>query len=554
MTTYATQTTINDIPPLTHIISGASQTVFNTNWTADADTDVVVFVTPGNGTPSDATQIVNPIDYVVTFIGASQTVRVTFNSAQTLGDLITITRLTPASRLNLYTNTNFAPTMLNQDVGILTLVDQQAQLVNQYVAPRYNYTAQPVEVEDTILPVLEANQIWAKNNANNAIIAYDVPASGGVAPKTASYLIQTATSELPYAQAMGALASGFVVNTAATGVQLTRTIAGTTNQIDVANVTGISGNPTFSLSSTLNLPGTFTIQSSTVIDEIIDDDSFATALATNIPTAESVKAYVDGLDSGSVKSVTGTANQVDINNTDPQNPIASLSSTINAPGTFTIQSSIVLDEIIDDDTFATATDSNIPTAESVKAYVDATSGGLVASVNGTANQIDVDNTDPANPILELSATMDAPGTFTVQSSVAIDEIIDDDSFATATATNIPTSESVKAYVDAQIGGAGSVNAGQINDLGYYAAAGDAISPIATANSAILRTDATGVPGYSASLTDGQLLIGDTSGTPTPATLTAGTGITITNGPGSITIESTATGGTDAAFSFMLMGG
>jgi hypothetical protein len=44
-------------------------------------------------------------------------------------------------------------------------------------------------------------------------------------------------------------------------------------------------------------------------------------------------------------------------------------------------------------------------------------------------------------------------------------------------------------------------------------------------------------------TDGQLLIGTTSGnTLTKATLTAGTGITITNGSGSITIESSASGG------------
>jgi hypothetical protein len=45
-------------------------------------------------------------------------------------------------------------------------------------------------------------------------------------------------------------------------------------------------------------------------------------------------------------------------------------------------------------------------------------------------------------------------------------------------------------------------------------------------------------------TDGQLLIGNTTGnTLTKATLTAGTGITVTNGSGSITIASTGSGGT-----------
>jgi hypothetical protein len=47
-----------------------------------------------------------------------------------------------------------------------------------------------------------------------------------------------------------------------------------------------------------------------------------------------------------------------------------------------------------------------------------------------------------------------------------------------------------------------------------------------------------------SYTDGQLLIGNTTGnTLAKATLTAGTGVTITNGSGSITISATGTGGT-----------
>jgi hypothetical protein len=49
-------------------------------------------------------------------------------------------------------------------------------------------------------------------------------------------------------------------------------------------------------------------------------------------------------------------------------------------------------------------------------------------------------------------------------------------------------------------------------------------------------------------TDGQLLIGNTSGnTLTKATLTAGTGIAITNGNGSITIS--ASGGSSASIPF-----
>ena len=60
----------------------------------------------------------------------------------------------------------------------------------------------------------------------------------------------------------------------------------------------------------------------------------------------------------------------------------------------------------------------------------------------------------------------------------------------------------------------------------------------TANSAIFTTNSSGVPGWTASLTNGQILIGSTGATPAPSTITAGTGITITNGAGTISIAAT----------------
>jgi hypothetical protein len=65
----------------------------------------------------------------------------------------------------------------------------------------------------------------------------------------------------------------------------------------------------------------------------------------------------------------------------------------------------------------------------------------------------------------------------------------------------------------------------------------------TANGAMYATGAESAAS-TAALTNGQVLIGDTSTTPAAATLTAGSGVTITNGPGSITIAASgATSGT-----------
>ncbi len=80
----------------------------------------------------------------------------------------------------------------------------------------------------------------------------------------------------------------------------------------------------------------------------------------------------------------------------------------------------------------------------------------------------------------------------------------------------------------------------INQL-LYSSATNAVTQITSVNSASLITNNSGTPALSSSMTNGQVIIGSTSGTPTPATLTAGTNVTITNGPGSITINSTAGG-------------
>jgi hypothetical protein len=416
-------------------------------------------------------------------------------------------------------------------------------------------------------------------------------------------------------------------------------VTGTANEIDVDNTD--PQNPILSLSSTLDAPGTFTIQGTVALDSVIDDDTFATATDSNIPTSESVKAYVDNVAGGLVDSVTGTANEVDVDNIDPANPVVSLSATLDAPGTFTIQASTAVDEIINDDTMVTATATNLGTALSIKNYVDGLDSGSVKSVTGTANEVDVDNTDAQNPIFSLSSTLDAPGTFTIQTSTAVDEIINDDTMAAATVTNLATSLSIKNYVDGLItadvqsvtgtvnqidvdnidpqnpilslsstleapgtvavgnlllntntlsstdvngdinltpngagdlvldgvnwpqadgnageylqtdgagqtswqpvAGSGTVNAGTANQITYYATTGDAVSGLTGANSAMLVTNSTGVPAMTASLTDGQVVIGDTSGTPVPATLTPGTGISIANGAGSITISATGGG-------------
>lgn len=56
-----------------------------------------------------------------------------------------------------------------------------------------------------------------------------------------------------------------------------------------------------------------------------------------------------------------------------------------------------------------------------------------------------------------------------------------------------------------------------------------------ANSAMIVSNSSGAAEATGTMTDGQVIIGSTGATPTATTLTAGTGITVTNGAGIITI-------------------
>lgn len=77
----------------------------------------------------------------------------------------------------------------------------------------------------------------------------------------------------------------------------------------------------------------------------------------------------------------------------------------------------------------------------------------------------------------------------------------------------------------------------VNTL-LYASSANVMAALATANSSVLLTDETGVPVWSGALTDGQIIVGSTGDLPVAATLTAGSGISIGNAAGAITISAT----------------
>lgn len=249
---------INDVLPWTQASASNLQTVFDTNWTAAYASDVVVYQRGSTEVPDELTQMLLESEYVVTFVGTAQVVRVTLLTPAPAGDIVTITRNTPVDRLNLYTNTNFVPSMLNQDTALLTLVDQERAMLNQQ-SVRYHLSGLNPNFSGTENPPvvpLGPNQIWAMNPDGNAFIAYDVPEGGGIATDKATFILQEPHVGLPNAQAMSELPTGFVVSNSGSGVQVTRVIEGIIHQTVVFNASGLVDNPSIGIADNAILPGT----------------------------------------------------------------------------------------------------------------------------------------------------------------------------------------------------------------------------------------------------------------------------------------------------------
>ena len=324
-------------------------------------------------------------EYGISGAGSPSGGLITLVTPATLDSIITIEGIMPIDRTSIYSATisNLTGSDLNGDFNREVVMMKQIQttqaLLQLQYAPWAEISQDETVTTDRYIPLLPPLGAWRMNAGGTAIETFLTPTSGTLAPGDATYILQTADADLPNAQAMGALATGLVVNTTTTGVQLTRLLAGVTNQTAITNASGLAGNPTVGIATNPTLPGT----------EYFKPPAGTTAQRPGSPTNGMVRfnsdlfaieVYAgsawDALSGGVVDSVSGFANQIEVDNTDPINPIIKLPSVLNVPGTFNIQSTTAINAIINDSTLATATTSNIATAAALKTYIDSLVTGL----------------------------------------------------------------------------------------------------------------------------------------------------------------------------------
>lgn len=166
--------------------------------------------------------------------------------------------------------------------------------------------------------------------------------------------------------------------------------------------------------------------------------------------------------------------------------------------------------------------------------VSTTTAAELAFVSGVTSAIQTQlngKQATGNYITALTGDVTATGPGSVAATIAAGVV---------TATKLAT---VTDGITLDQAGAGStleVKTGGISNTQINAAAAIARTKLASGTAfALLSNDTTGVMSSLGPLTNGQLLIGSTGAAAVPATLTAGTGISISNGAGTITISSGA---------------
>ena len=263
---------------------------------------------------------------------------------------------------------------------------------------------------------------------------------------------------------------------------------------------------------------------STAVTAVLDEDNMASNSPTSLATQQSIKAYVASQVGGA-----DTLSEILANgNTSGSNNIVVANGqkiTVDTIDETTAAAGVTIDSVLLKDDGVNATNlevTNIKANDGTTAATIANSTGVVtvpsavlttADINGgTADGVVIGGTTPA---AATATTLVANTSLTINSTVTVTSVLDEDNLSSNDPAGLATQQSIKAYVDGQVGG----SLAAVNNLSDVANAGTSRTNLGVAvGSDVLAYDAN-LQAFVTALTlptsdgsNGQALVTNGSGT------------------------------------------
>jgi len=232
-----------------------------------------------------------------------------------------------------------------------------------------------------------------------------------------------------------------------------------------------------------------------ISNALIDEDNLASNSATKLPSQQSVKAYVDA-----------------------QTTDETAEGSTNLYYTNARADARITNALIDEDDMSSNSATKLPSQQSVKAYVDSQVDTVdhLSELGGNTDNV----SEGSSNLYYTNARADAR----VQAA-----IVDSDTFSGASATNVPSAESTKAYVDAQVAAKDALGelSGDSDDITEGTT--NLFHTTARARAAVSGTFVSGDGAFSYNSSTGVFSMTGPTASETRAHFSAGSGIALSSG-------------------------
>ena len=261
--------------------------------------------------------------------------------------------------------------------------------------------------------------------------------------------------------------AGTVVCPAASKIYIVKNATGQNITVKTASGSGIlipNGRTTFLFCDGTNvleaLTHTTSLQlgTSTTVTAVLDEDNMSSNSATSLATQQSIKAYVDSQvgTSDTLAEVLANGNATGSNNilVDGGQKI-----TVNTIDEATAGSGVTIDSVLLKDDTVNATDietASISANNGTTAATIANSTGVVTVPSSVLTTTDINGGTAdgvviggATPAAATVTTLVANTNLTINSTVTVTSILDEDNMSSNDPVGLATQQSIKAYVDSQ---------------------------------------------------------------------------------------------------------